>query len=232
MSDSKPSSTLPFDPDEVSVVRLNQAQIAELFGVSRQAVNQWVKRGKITPFADGTLDPTRVAKELARNADPRKLRNRIFRRLNEETQELRDEVARLRTELASAQALASTLELQAVGLLREVVARTAWLDRFYEEVEALDTEARSGSPDEWARRLESIYTEADQPTETVTYEDLRRTGLEHYAPLIGHSLPQHEVVAEQLDADIKALLEDLDPDLVAELEALDLDDSQDEEHLA
>ncbi len=230
MSDSKPSSTLPFDPDEVSVVRLNQAQIAELFGVSRQAVNQWVKSGKVTPFADGTLDPTRVAKELARNADPRKLRNRIFRRLNAETEELRDEVARLRTALADAQARASSLERQAVDLLREAVDRAVWLDRFYEKVEALDPEARRETQDEWARRLESIFDEANQPTETVTHEDLRRVDLEHYAPLIEHPSAGLECADEQIDADLKALLEDIDPDLVAEVWPDDPCGFQDEEH--
>jgi len=130
------TSSLPFDPDQVSVVRLNQSQVAELFGVTRQAVNQWIKTGKVTPFADGSLDPRKVLIELGRNADRARLKNQLFKQAADENKELRAEldqalnlISHLNQELDDP--LTGRTMLHAREILLECMKYSATLDEFF-----------------------------------------------------------------------------------------------------
>ena len=42
-----PQSFLPFDPAQLTKLRMTQAELARLFAVSKQTVSQWIKRGVI-----------------------------------------------------------------------------------------------------------------------------------------------------------------------------------------
>lgn len=157
------TSTLPFNPDEVSVVRLNQAQIAEIFGVSRQAVNQWIKTGKVSMFADGTLDPVKVARELAKNTDPSRLKNRVFRQIRDETDSLRAQVERQAQEIQCLNAQMTTLRGRAAFLLGELLVHAAWLNRFSDLVENLAAGDRAvDNASEWEMVIQGLFDQASE----------------------------------------------------------------------
>lgn len=173
------TSTLPFNPDEVSVVRLNQAQIAEIFGVSRQAVNQWIKTGKVSIFADGTLDPVKVARELAKNTDPGRLKNRVFRQIRDETDLLRAQVNQNAKEIKRLNEQVETTRQRAAFLLRELLEYTSWLNSFADLMTGLDIESRAvGSASNWEMVVQGLFDRAGElaahaePGELLTACDL------------------------------------------------------------
>lgn len=92
---SGPSSTLAFDPAHLMAMRVRPAQFAKMCGVSKQAVSQWVKRGTISLFPDGTLDPVRASREVLDNSDPARLQARIFKRALQDPGELRRTIREL-----------------------------------------------------------------------------------------------------------------------------------------
>ncbi|RMG32528.1 MAG: hypothetical protein D6720_13150 [Gammaproteobacteria bacterium] len=126
--------TLPFDPEEVAGVRLRQAEIARLFGVTPAAVSQWVKRGKISTFPDGRIDPNRAARELAKNCDLNRLRAKPFRPLRQELEQLRERVRDLRQERAALIETRQALEDRLADALAALGEQAAWLDLFLEAV--------------------------------------------------------------------------------------------------
>ena len=157
------TSTLPFNPDEVSVVRLNQAQIAEIFGVSRQAVNQWIKTGKVSIFADGTLDPVKVARELAKNTDPSRLKNKVFRQIRDETDSLRTQVADQSQQIKRQNEQFATLKSRAAFLLGELLEHAAWLNSFADLVTGLDVGNRAGdNASDWEMVIQGLFDQASE----------------------------------------------------------------------
>lgn len=122
--------TLPFDPDQVACVRMRQAEIARLFEVTPAAVSQWVKKGKITTFADGTIDPNRAARELARNCDISRLRAKPFRPLRQEVEDLRQRLRDLREERDQAIKQQAQMAEQLQAALALAGEQAAWLEGF------------------------------------------------------------------------------------------------------
>ena len=72
-------SILPFDPADLVAVRVRPAQFARMAGVSKQAVSQWIKEGKVTIGPDGLLDPVVASRQVFERTDPGRLRARVFR---------------------------------------------------------------------------------------------------------------------------------------------------------
>lgn len=72
-------SILPFDPAEMVAMRVKPAQFARMCGVSKQAVSQWIRQGKVTVGPDGLLDPVVASRQVFERTDPARLRARIFR---------------------------------------------------------------------------------------------------------------------------------------------------------
>jgi predicted transcriptional regulator len=122
--------SLPFQAEEMSYVRMTQAELSRLFGVTRGAVSQWVKNGKITTYADGRIDPSRAASELVKNCDINKLQAKPFKPLKKEVDALRAQAKALRDERDAARAAA-------VRFLRVAGETSAWLDAFERAVRAL-----------------------------------------------------------------------------------------------
>jgi len=87
-------STLPFDEQDLLSVRLLPSEFARTIGVSRQAVSQWVKHGKVTLGADGRLDPNRAFRQLLRTGDPGRIRVRLVRQAIADMADLREAAGR------------------------------------------------------------------------------------------------------------------------------------------
>jgi predicted transcriptional regulator len=85
--------TLPFEPGQVSVVRIRQADFARLMGVTRPAVCQWVRSGRITTNLDGTLDPNRAVAELLRTVDMKTARPKVLHVIRAEIEEAHERAA-------------------------------------------------------------------------------------------------------------------------------------------
>ena len=100
-----PSTSAPIQgdllPPPEMALRVSQAEFAKIMGVSRAAVSKWVKDGKIRPGVDGRFCPRQAAKSLLATTEPTRLRARVLRDVAEETQTLREENARLKSELAT-----------------------------------------------------------------------------------------------------------------------------------
>lgn len=72
-------SPLPFDPSELTAVRVRPAEFARMCQVSKQCVSQWIKEGKITRGPDGLIDPVQAARQVFERTDPSRLRARVFK---------------------------------------------------------------------------------------------------------------------------------------------------------
>lgn len=99
-----PQSFLPFDPRQLTALRMRPVQIAELFGVSKQCVSQWIKKGILTIGADGRIDPIRATDEVMRKTDPGRLRAKLFKQSGDAEAQLRARVTELEAQLAATDA--------------------------------------------------------------------------------------------------------------------------------
>jgi transcriptional regulator with XRE-family HTH domain len=111
---SRPPST---DGDDslfdtpLSNARITQAQLADLLGVSRQAVNKQVRRGAVRVDADRMMPARRGLADWKANVDPARTRARFSGKRSaaaREDAELRERLAKLQAEnVALRQAIAS-----------------------------------------------------------------------------------------------------------------------------
>lgn len=70
----------------------------------------WIKKGKITLYPDGTLDPAKAAHSVVKHTDPSRLRAKVFRASNDEVADLRKNATTLAKELTAAKARIEYLE--------------------------------------------------------------------------------------------------------------------------
>lgn len=82
-------SPLPFDPSELTAVRVQPAVFARMCQVSKQCVSQWIKQGKITRGPDGLINPAQAARQVFERTDPSRLRARVFKNAMSTQDELR-----------------------------------------------------------------------------------------------------------------------------------------------
>jgi hypothetical protein len=131
-------SLLPFNPAELTAVRVRPADFARMCNVSKQCVSQWIKNGKITVAPDGKIDPVAAARQVFQNTDPGRLRARVFRSAMSDTDQLRLRIQQLEAQLATAKQ-AQKCMIHPDDLARLLFrADTAILERFDELVEARD----------------------------------------------------------------------------------------------
>lgn len=95
---------LPFAGGDMnrSGIRLTRAEFSRFLEVSKQAVTDWVKSGKIVIGADGRLDPRQAVSQLLRSGDPARLRSKVLAPLVKDVGALQQRVANLERELAGA----------------------------------------------------------------------------------------------------------------------------------
>lgn len=103
LSEIRPS-LLPFDPAELTAVRVRPAAFAKLVDVSRQTVSMWAKKGIITLGPDGRLDPAVAARQVFERSDPAKLRARVFKTASMSMDALRAELTTARARIAEVEA--------------------------------------------------------------------------------------------------------------------------------
>lgn len=92
---------LPFSLTELSNIRVRPADFARMMNVSRQAVSQWVRDGKISLGADGRVDPKIAVSQLLSNCDPSKLRAKVLQPLTRDIGDQRRRIADLEKAVAS-----------------------------------------------------------------------------------------------------------------------------------
>jgi DNA-binding transcriptional regulator YiaG len=78
-----------------SAVRVSQAEFARLMEVSKTSVTNWVKLGKITLHADGTIDAKQAAASIIEKSTPSKLRAKVFKQITNDAATLQNEIDRL-----------------------------------------------------------------------------------------------------------------------------------------
>ncbi len=142
--------SLPFDPADLAQgIRVRPAQFARMCNVSRQTASQWVKRGLVQLFPDGTLDPAQAAKRVIQNTDPARLRARIFSDLTKTVDDWKREAKAAKAELLQAKERIQYLE----GRLREdeLIEKL-----FLVELEAAASEIAAAAPDTVPGLLEKI----------------------------------------------------------------------------
>lgn len=98
------SALLPFSEDEVmqNGLRVTRAEFSRLMGVSKQAVTEWVRSGKILLGVDGRLDPRQAFAQLLKNGDASRMRAKIIAPLVQEVARTQQKIAPLQAALAKA----------------------------------------------------------------------------------------------------------------------------------
>lgn len=92
-------SPLPFDPSELTTVRVRPAVFARMCQVSKQCVSQWIKEGKITRGPDGLIDPAVAARQVFERTDPSRLRARVFKNAMSTQDQLKQRVRTLEQQI-------------------------------------------------------------------------------------------------------------------------------------
>lgn len=92
------SSTLPFDVRDLMKLRVSPAQFSRMMSVSKTAVSQWIKDGKVTLGADGKLDPVVASRQVMDRTDPARIRARVLKDATASHAQLRERIARLEAE--------------------------------------------------------------------------------------------------------------------------------------
>jgi DNA-binding transcriptional MerR regulator len=141
-------SVLPFDHADLIRMRVNQAGLARMMGVSRQTVNQWVQKGTISTYPDGTIDPQRAYREYLANSDPTRMQHRVLKTIGTELDELKQINAGLAADLRDKEAA-----LQAV--LGQLAEQAEWLEEFCKLIEQFRED-----DDGWADTVQTAFDTA------------------------------------------------------------------------
>ena len=126
---------LPFDPAALDRcgIRMHRAEFARFLGVSKQAVSDWTRAGKLTLGADGLLDPRQAVAQLLRTTDPTRLRAKVLAPLVRDVGLLQRRVATLEAQLIEERGEAEFHEGASVELIHQMDAlprqlRAEWCD--------------------------------------------------------------------------------------------------------
>ncbi len=95
-------SLLSSDEALCAGIRVTRAQFARMMGVSRQAVTDWVRAGRLTVGADGRLDPAKAVASLLRTGDPARLRAKVLQPMADELTAYRSRITDLEAGLGAA----------------------------------------------------------------------------------------------------------------------------------
>lgn len=160
--------SLPFDPEQMSFVRLRQADFARLMGVSRATVCQWVKSGRITARLDGTIDPNKAVGELLKDSDIKTARSKVLHAIHAEVRDTNERAALALAELGRLTALQNEQRRALRLVLRRWLEAESWLSGFARLVED------SGVVDGPA--VERLFDEAGRTAIGAPLSDLEAAG--------------------------------------------------------
>lgn len=149
-----PASRPIFAPAEVAAlgIRVKPADFARLCGVSRQAVFQWIRAGKISLLPGRLIDPGKAIRELLANGDPNRMRAWLFRHADD-VAPLRERIAGLETELGQARRRIAHLD----ALLREGERIE---DTFIKRIVGTAPALRAADDEQFGQIIERLHGEA------------------------------------------------------------------------
>ena len=101
----------------MSGVRVRPADLARLFGVTKQGVSGWIKDGRITLGADGRVDPRVAVNQLLTTGNPARLRAAFLKPLVTELDVARRRIRELEQALVVAKEDAEFHGASASGLI-------------------------------------------------------------------------------------------------------------------
>jgi DNA-binding transcriptional regulator YiaG len=129
---------LPFSSSdaELAGIRVTRAQFARLMGVSKQAVTDWVKSGRIVLGADERFDPRQAVARLLATGDPARLRAKVLAPLTRDIAARDARIAVLEAELATIRDDAEFHEASAAEYLDVFEALVEHLAEAWDELRA------------------------------------------------------------------------------------------------
>lgn len=107
----------PSSDADLAGIRVTRAQFSRMMGVSKQAVTDWVKSGRIVVGVDGRFDPRVAVDRLISTGDPARLRAKILAPLVADVGTKDKQIAELMAKLGQAQEDAEFHEGSASELL-------------------------------------------------------------------------------------------------------------------
>lgn len=113
------SLSFGFESSEAAMlagIRVRPADLARLFGVTKQAVSSWVKEGRVILGVDGRVDPRDAINRLLSTGDPARLRAFFLKPLVTEVTAARQRLAALEAALVVARENSDFYESSAAGL--------------------------------------------------------------------------------------------------------------------
>ena len=142
---------LPFAAGELdrSGVRMNRAEFARFLGVSKQAVGDWARTGKIGLGSDGLLDPRQAVQQLLRNTDPARLRSKVLQPLVGEVGTLQRRVAGLEAALATAREAADFEAEANRELIGQIDSLVQHLVDDWRDLRAAPADAATAALEQW-----------------------------------------------------------------------------------
>lgn len=156
-----------------SAVRVSQAEFARLMQVSKTSVTNWVKLGKITLHADGTLDAKAAAASIIEKSTPSKLRAKVFKQITNDAATLQNEIARLNTRVIELESALTEITTDRDGWICDYWQSQRNVDKFIEQLttdDDLKTAVNTGNAEFLTDRLDYITFDDPAPAEQETNE--------------------------------------------------------------
>lgn len=121
-------------------IRVRPADLARLFGVTKQAVSSWIKDGRVVLGADGRVDPRDAINRLLSTGDPARLRAHFLKPLLTELAAARERIKELEAALEDARDDAEFSQSSSSGLIHLFDTLMVNLDLEWSELRKLPKE--------------------------------------------------------------------------------------------
>jgi transcriptional regulator with XRE-family HTH domain len=198
------SSLLP--PADLRV-RVRPAELARIVGVSRQAVSRWIKRGWVTTFPDGTVNPREAVASVIRHSHGR-IRAKLLRPLTDDVDSLRRQLREQTERAEAAERQAHELEADLAEARRLESLFMRMLDEFDGLLTAHESRLRA-APDStaWRTLLDELYEDAENlanMNDAPAGDDL-----DSLLAGIGEADDLVDAIDAMADADLAALFDEL-----------------------
>lgn len=140
-------SLLSSDEALCAGIRVTRAQFARMMGVSRQAVTDWVRAGRLTVGTDDRLDPAKAVASLLRTGDPARLRAKVLQPMADELATYRSRIVDLEAGLGAALRRIEELKGELSAAKDDIAFNEASASEFSEIFEALTDQLPAAWPD-------------------------------------------------------------------------------------
>lgn len=216
------SDPLPLEIDQAEIA-LRQADIARLFGITRQRVSQLVSRGQLTTRPDGRINPSTAAAELLKSDAPQ-ARGKILVGIRRQIERAEGERDQAQAAAAKASRSLARLRGRLVTVTRKLMEAERRIDVLIEEIELmLDDETRD---EEIMDALGRAFDRAASTSDAALFKHLVESD-EDLAALVAALRPDLapppppalcEAITEALEGEPLPLLADLDEPPALEIE--------------